>query len=313
MICMFGKIGALVLFGLGVAHLCSGQGLSPRAYVITPVHSNAVTLSYSLQDGNIVFGELPVENSKGRIGSEIVSCFHTFDFFGRSANVNVALPYSIGHFQGDVSGVEQKLYRSGLAPAVARLSVNLMGAPAMTVNEFGKWKQKTLIGLSLTVSTLTGQYDPARFINIGTNRWAFKPEVGLSRRWNRWVLDAYGAVWLFTANNDFFTNAPGSVGPNRQTQEPMEAVETHLSYDVKPRMWFSIDGNYWHGGETSLNGVATPTTLQANSRLGVTAAIPIGRHQSLKFSYSGGTYIQFGGDYQDVSAAWQYSWLGRPN
>jgi hypothetical protein len=127
------------------------------------------------------------------------------------------------------------------------------------------------------------------------------------------VLDAYGAVWFFTANDDFYSNAPGSMGPNRQTQEPMGATEFHFSYDVKPRFWVSIDGNYWYGGETSLNGVATTTTLQANSRIGATVAIPITSHQSLKFSYSDGTYVRFGGDYQNVSVAWQYSWVGRPD
>ena len=35
-------------------------------------------------------------------------------------------------------------------------------------------------------------------INYGTNRWAFKPEVGVSRRWGHWTLDTYGAVWFFT-------------------------------------------------------------------------------------------------------------------
>jgi hypothetical protein len=183
----------------------------------------------------------------------------------------------------------------------------------MTADEFGKWRQKTLVGVSLTVSTPTGQYDPSRLINTGVNRWAFKPELGLSRRWGSWVVDTYAAVWFFTPNDNFFSNAPGSTGPNRQTQEPMGAIEAHLSYDVKPRFWFSLDANYWYGGETSLNGVVTPTTLQANSRLGATAAIPIGTHQSLKFSYSDGTYISFGGDYQDISVAWQYSWHGRPN
>ena len=90
-------------------------------------------------------------------------------------------------------------------------------------------------------------------------------------------------------------------------------MEMHLSYDVRPRFWFSIDGNYWYGGRTSLNGLATPTSLQANSRLGITAAIRLIGHQSLKFSYSGATHVRFGGDYQDLSVAWQYSWLGRPN
>ncbi len=222
------------------------------------------------------------------------------------------LPYAVGHFQGDVNGVEQKLYRSGLGAAAARVSVNLVGAKAMNIEEFSRWKQKMVIGTSLTMEALTGQYDGARLINLGEHRWSFKPEIGFSRRFGHWLVDAYGAVWFFTPNDDFFSNAPGSTGPNRQTQEPMGAVEAHLSYDVKPRLWVSVDGNYWYGGATSLNGVKTPTTLQANSRLGATAAIPITKHQSLKFSYNAGTYVTFGGNFQNVSAAWQYSWMGRP-
>ena len=47
--------------------------------------------------------------------------------------------------------------------------------------------------------------------------------------------------------------------------------------------------------------------------MGLTGSVPLNRHQSLKFSYSFGAYISFGGDYLNVSAAWQYSWFGRPN
>jgi hypothetical protein len=307
--------GAVMLCTVWVAsaRLCEAQSLSPRAYIIVPVHSNAVTLTYSLNAGDVVFNGLPVTDSNGRIGSEIASYFHTFDCFGRSANVTLLLPYAVGHFRGDVNGVHQELYRSGLGAAAARVSVNLFGARAMNLEEYSRWKQKTLLGASLTVESPTGQYDGARLINIGEHRWAFKPELGYSRRWGHWMLDAYGAAWFYTANDDFFSRAPGSTGPNRQTQEPMGAVELHLSYDIKPRLWVSADGNYWYGGKTSLNGVESPTTLQANSRLGATAAIPITKNQSLKFSYSRGTYVTFGGNFQNVSAAWQYSWLGRPN
>jgi len=304
-----------VLFSLCLlSRLAYGQGLSPRAYVISPIHSNAITLTYNLQDGNIVFdSSVPITGSRGRIGTETATLFHTFNFFDRSANINLSLPYSIGHFQATVNGEPIELYRSGLNSTIVRLSVNLFGAPAMTPAEYMKWHQKLVIGASLTVSTPTGQYNPALLVNVGNNRWAFKPEVGVSRRWNRWYLDAYGAVWFFTPNNNFYRNAPGSTGPNRQTQNPMGVVETHLSYDVKTRLWFSLDANFWYGGKTSLNGVQAITTLQSNSRIGGTASIPIGKHQSLKFSYSDGTYTTFGGDYQTVSAAWQYSWLGRPN
>jgi hypothetical protein len=296
-----------------VSVVCSGQGLSPRAYVIVPTHSNAVTLTYSFQSGNVVFDQIvPISNAKGRISTGIFTYFHTLSFLGRSANINASIPYSTGRFQGTLSGVQEKVYRSGVAPAVIRFSVNLKGGPAMTVKEFIEWEQKTVIGASFTVTTAAGQYDPARLVNIGANRWALKPELGVSRRSGKWVLDAYGAVWFFTANHDFYSSAAGSTGPNTQTQEPMGAIEGHLSYDVKPRLWLSVDGNYWYGGETALNGARNVTTLQANSRLGATASLPIGKHQSLKFSYSTGTYIRFGGDYRDFSVAWQYSWLGRP-
>lgn len=302
-----------MLAGLCLAvTLCHAQGLSPRAYVITPTHSNAVIFTYSLQAGDVVFDpSIPVQNAHGRISTELTTYYHGFNFVGRSANASISLPYAVGHFQGQVLDVDEHLYRSGLGGMVGRFSVNLYGARAMPVREYAEWQQKLLIGASLLVTTPTGQYDPRRLINIGNNRWAFKPEVGLSRRWGSWILDAYGAVWVFTENNNFFSTLPGSKPPNLQTQKPMGATELHLSYNIRPRFWVSIDGNYWRGGETSLNGKPTPTTLQANSRLGATAAIPLTSHQSIKVSYSAGTYITFGGNFQNVQAGWQYSWIGR--
>ena len=41
-------------------------------------------------------------------------------------------------------------------------------------------------------------------------------------------------------------------------------------------------------------------------------SIPYSKHQSVKIAYSDGAYIRFGGNYQNVSVAWQYSWFGRP-
>ena len=68
----------------------------------------------------------------------------------------------------------------------------------------------------------------------------------------------------------------------------------------------------WLGGSTSVSGVEDPLSRLTNSRLGGTFSFPISKHQSLKFSYSDGTYIRVGGNYQSVSAGWQYSRLGRP-
>jgi hypothetical protein len=47
----------------------------------------------------------------------------------------------------------------------------------------------------------------------------------------------------------------------------MGSLEGHLSYDVKPRLWLSLDSNFWYGGRTSVSGVENPQTLQENSRM----------------------------------------------
>jgi hypothetical protein len=288
---------------------CCAQDLSPRAYVITPLHANAVTLAYSFYNGNIQFeGAAPITDATGRYHLSVLTYYHAFGILGRSANVNASLPYAAGNFQANVAGLQRQIYRSGLVDLAARVSVNLRGGPSMPIEEIRNWQQTTLIGISLKVVAPTGQYKQTRLVNYGTNRWAFKPEVGYSKRRANVVLDGYGGVWFYTAN-------PTSYSPpvsKRQTQAPVGSFEGHLSYDVRPRFWFSLDGNFWFGGVTSLAGIANPATRQTSSRIGATASFPLGKTRSVKVSYNNGAYTRFGGNYQSVSVAWQYSWLGRP-
>jgi len=304
----------LFLCGCCVANICNAQDLSPRAYIITPIHSNAVILTYSFFDGNLEFeGTVPITGATARASVPIFSYYHSFNILGRSANLTAALPYGVGNFRGTVIGEEISQHRSGLLAPTFRLSVNLIGGPAMNISEFVKWHQKRILGVSFRLVPPAGQYDSARLTNFGTNRWALKPELGYSQRWGHWILDAYGGAWFYTMNPAFFSGNAFSSGTNTLTQSPVGSFEGHLSYDFKPRLWVSLDGNFWFGGKTSLNGVLSPLTLQRNSRVGITSSIPISRHQSLKFSYSNGAYIRYGGNFQNLSVAWQYSWLGRPN
>jgi len=314
--CFFIKLGRAGLLLVVVLASVPGwaQDLAPRAYIITPIHSNAVTFTYSFYTGNILFdGEVPITGATATTSVAVFSYAHSFRFFGRSANFLASVPYGVGNFRGTVVDAETKAYRSGLLDSGYRLSVNLKGGPAMDVQDFLKWRQKTLVGVSLKVVSPTGQYDPTKLINFGANRWAFKPEIGLSRRWGHRLLDTYGAVWFFTTNHDFFSRSQFYPDTNSQTQGPIFAFEGHLSYDVKRRLWASLDGNFWVGGRMSLNGVENPATLQKNSRIGATVSVPVSKRQSLKFSYNRGAYIRYGGNYDNVSVAWQYSWLGRPN
>jgi len=303
----------LALAACFASPLGNAQDLAPRAYLITPKHSNAITLSYSYFSGDLLFdGAVPITGATAKVNMSVFSYTHALNVLGRSANFTASLPYGVGNFRGTVVGAEMNAYRSGALDSAFRLSVNLKGGPAMDVQEFRKWQQKMLVGISLKVVAPAGQYDPTKLLNYGANRWAFKPELGLSRRWQHWLLDTYGAGWFFTTNHDFFSRNQFSPGTNTQKQNPIFAFEGHLSYDVRPRLWASLDGNFWVGGRSTLNGVENPGTLQRNSRIGGTVSVPVSKHQSIKFSYNRGAYIRYGGNYQNVSFAWQYSWLGRP-
>jgi hypothetical protein len=122
------------------------------------------------------------------------------------------------------------------------------------------------------------------------------------------VLDGYAGAWFYTKNSaDFHIPRPAP-----QTQEPIGSLEGHLSRDFGRGTWVSLDGNFWWGGVTTLDGIRNPATLQTSSRLGGTGAFRVSTHQSIKVSYSAGAYVRFGGNYQNVSVAWQYSWLGKP-
>jgi hypothetical protein len=306
------RTAAIGLLGVPLP-LLRAQDLAPRAYVITPVRSNAVTLSNIFNDGNPRFeGTVPISDATGRLNLPAVTLYRALSVFGRSANAAATLAYGVGTFEGTVLGAETSAYRSGLLDAVFRFSVNMKGAPAMSLDEMRQWRQKSLLGVSLKLVAPTGQYDPTKLINLGGNRWAFKPELGYSGRWGHWLLDAYASVWFFTRNPEFFSRNAYFPGTQYQTQDPVAAFETHLSYDVRPRLWVSLDANFWYGGRTSLNGVENPATLQEASRIGVTASLPLTRHQALKLGFADGAYVRFGGDYRIASVAWQYSWVGKP-
>ena len=257
----FSKLAILAAVTVALLKVLSAQDLAPRAYIITPLHANAITLTWSFYDGSIDYnGALPVSGASGTYNVPIFSYYHSFGFFGRSANIVASLPYGVGNFQGTILGAENQLYRSGLLDSVYRFSVNLKGGPAMPPQQFIKWKQKVLLGASLKVMAPTGQYDPTKLINWGANRWGFKPELGYSQRWGNWILDGYFGVWFFTTNADFWSRNVYYAGTRSQSQNPIGAFEGHLSNSFKPRLWASLDGNFWFGGKTTVNGVQNPFT-----------------------------------------------------
>ena len=291
----------LLLFAL-LAGAGSGfaQELEPRAYRTAPVGLNFIMATYSLSSGNVLTdATAPVEDLDMDIHMAIVSYLRTLGLFGRSSSITFNLPYGYVTGSGKLAGERVTGSRAGAADFRARVVVNLVGGPAMTPQEFAKVGQRRNIGVSLTVAAPTGQYDPTRIVNFGTNRWSFKPEIGYSSIKGRWIVDAAMGVWLFTDNDDF-------LGVTRE-QDPIGSFQAHLSYDITQKIWLSLDANYFTGGRTTLGG-EQKDDLQKNSRIGLTLSLPLRPRQTLRLAGATGAFTSFGADFDQLLVAYLYRW-----
>ena len=282
----------------------SAQQLEPRAYAPSPTGANFVGIVYVYSTGDLLFDPtLPFSDVHATISGTGAFYARTFGFLGRSASAAATLPYSWGTVDGNVAETYRRADRSGLADVTLRFASNLLGSPARAPREFAAAKPSPTLGASLLVKAPAGEYDPSRLINIGTNRWSFKPELGFSYPVRRWWLEAYGGAWFTTTNHDFY-------GGQVKSQEPIGVGQAHVVYTVKPRLWIALDGTYYFGGATTVNGVHN-ADRQENSRVGATLALPVlGRH-SLKLEYAKGATARVGSRLDTYAVAWQYFWLDR--
>ncbi len=278
----------------------AAQEIEPRAYSPSPAGVTFVLVGGGRSTGGILTDpSLPVDDVDAEIDAGVLGLGHTFGLFGRLASVAVAQPYLSGTFEGTLDGEPAAASRSGFGDTKLRASVNLAGNPAMTLAEFTQRTPQTTVGASLTVSAPTGIYYPARLINVGTNRWAFKPEVGISHPVGRWHLEAAAGVWLFEDNPDFF-------GGRLREQDPLASVQAHVVYTFRQRLWLAFDATFYEGGETAVDGVVKDDR-QSNSRYGLTLSLPLARSQSLKLYWNDGATTRIGSDFASWGVAWQYT------
>jgi hypothetical protein len=295
----------LLVLAVGAALPARAQQLEPRAYSPAPVGANFFGAAYANSQGDVVFDpSLPFKNVSANVNTAGLFYSGTLGLWGRGASLGASLPYSWGVIQGDVGETFNRITRSGLGDAGIRFACNIVGGPALSPKEFAARKPTTTFGASLTVTAPTGQYDGAKLINIGTNRWAFKPELGVSQPLGKLWLEFYAGVWFFTTNHDFF-------GGQTRQQDPMAAVQAHLSYTFIPRLWLALDGTWYGGGETTVDGVAG-ADRQNNSRVGLTLAVPVSKAHALKFGYARGATTRIGAKLDTISVAWQFLWFNRP-
>jgi hypothetical protein len=287
---------------IALADRAQAQEMEPRAFSPNPVGMTFVLAGAARSTGGILTDpSLPVADVNATIDAGLVGLGHTFSLFGQSANAGIVLPYLSGHFTGTIDGQDAEATRQGIGDTKIRISVGLVGAPAMTPAEFAKRTPRTTLGASLTLSAPTGEYHPDKLVNVGTNRWAFKPELGLSHPRGPWTFEATIGAWFFEDNDDFF-------GGRRREQDPLASIQGHVNYTFRPKLWLAFNATYYDGGRTTVDGLRKDDR-QSNSRYGLTLSLPLGASQSLKFNWNDGASTRIGSDFTSYGITWQYTML----
>lgn len=301
-------VGALV--ALGFAALGSGaspllaQSIEPRSYSNAPVGSSFLIGGFALTRGGLsIDPAVPLTDPDLETTSGVIAYARFVDLWGKSAKFDVIAPYTFLSGTARFAGEPVEREISGFADPAFRLAVNLYGAPALSAAEFKDYRQKLIVGVSLQVTPPLGQYDETRLVNLGMNRWTFRPEIGVSRAVQAWTFEFQAAATLFTDNDDF------NRGQTRE-QDPIYSTQGHVIYNFPRGRWASLDVNYFTGGRTTIEG-ARKQDLQKNWRLGATYAFPVSASNSIKLYASSGVHAPTGNDFDLLGVAWQYRWLGR--
>lgn len=283
--------------------VAGAQEIEPRAYTNAPIGVNFVVAGIGYSEGGISFDPaVPLTNARIKTDLAALGYARVLEIGGQSARFELIVPYA--SLNGTAEYIGQPVARevSGFGDPKLRLSMNFFGAPALKLEEFAAYRHDLIVGGSLQVSLPVGQYDPDKLVNIGSNRWYVKPELGISKGWGRWTLEGSTAATFFGANDDFF-------GGKRREQAPIYSLQGHLVYGFPSGIWGALTAAYLSGGRTTLDGVRG-NDLQQNSRIGATLAFPVDRNNSIKIYASSGVFTRTGTDFDVIGLAWQYRWGG---
>jgi hypothetical protein len=288
---------------LALATGARAQDIEPRSYSNAPVGVNFAIAGFAYTRDGVAFdSSLPITDVKLHTSNAVLGYARVIDFFGQSGKIDVVVPYTDLAGSADYGGSPLVRNIHGVGDPMARLSVNLYGAPSMGLREFTRYRQDLIVGASLRVSIPWGQYDPARVVNLGGNRWIFRPELGVSKGLGAWTFEGKAAAVIYTVNDDFY-------GGKRREQDPVYAISGHAIHAFDSGSWASVDATYFAGGRSEVNGILS-NDLQQNWRIGATYSMPVDRRNSIKLYGSSGVSARTGNNFDLVGIAWQHRWGG---
>jgi hypothetical protein len=293
------------LWLLGVAD-CMAQDLEPRRWSHLPTGLNVIGVGTGRTDGDIFFDPvLRIDDATFELYAIGASYVRSFEWLGKSARFDVTVPYASARWEGLLDGEYASRRRRGFADPRFRLSMNLYGAPPLSGKAFAEYRQSkpvnTTVGAALEVVMPLGEYYDDLLLNLGGNRYVFRPQLGVLHQRYKWQFEVTGSVFLFQDNDEFWNG-------NKLEQDPLWFVQGHVIYGFKPGWWASLSTGYAYGGEVTVNAV--PKNNDARSSYwALSLGMPISARQALKITWvTAETHIRAGVNSNALLAAWSINW-----
>jgi hypothetical protein len=294
------ELWVLVLgIALVFAAPATANDVLPRLFNNTPIGTNFVSFGYTLSKGNVSVDPSLALDVEADLHTFTLSYSRSFALFGQSAMFTAVVPYADLTLTGIVQGERVSASGDEFPDPRFRLAMNLVGAPALTLQEFASYRQKTIVGFNIEVSPPWGDYDDTRRVNFGSNRWTVSPELGFSYRFSRLSLEGAASVVFFSDNDDYLVTST-------LKQEPIAIVRANLIYHLRrPGTWLGFSGMFLKGGETTIDGQHRQD-LQVNSRLGAALSVPFARDHNLLFKLSAGVTTRIGAEFNNYQVVYTY-------
>jgi len=274
----------LILLFLLLASPCFADELEPRRWAHLPINTNFGGTAYAYTEADIGLDPvLKIEDVDMELHTWALKYIRTFSLFNKTARIGVLQAYQEGEWSGLLDGVPKTVNRSGLSDTFVRFAINLYGAPPLKGKEYAAYraaqKVETIVGVGFSVQLPTGDYMDDKLINLGTNRYTFRPQLGVIHSRGKWSLETTGTVAFHTDNTDFFNG-------KKLEQDPLYTLQSHLIYTFRPGVWGSASGGYSYGKRSTVDGVEKDDRKEFLA-WAFSFGFPISRHLGAKVAYIG--------------------------
>jgi hypothetical protein len=264
-------------------NILSASDDGPRMYWNAPVGTNILQAYYWSASGN----SISPENTQPKVGFDtdiniaVLGYNRIIDIAGHSAIATAVI--TGGKVSGSLLG-KSLSSSNGIGDLYLQGVVNIFGAPALSAEDFSSYKQDTVLSLLLGVTIPTGAYKNNQALNLGTNRWNMRIGLPFMQTIGDWIpgkittFEVLPSVWFYGDNDDYT-----GVGLNLE-QDPMYTLEAHITQDITPALFVSLDYFVQRIGDSSING-STPSGANTSDSLGVTFGYMLNAQTQFQLRY----------------------------